>query len=257
LLQELGITEPNEIDLEAIAFYRGARVRFRKLDGCEARIIGCNDDAIITIRQDCTCRRKRFSLAHEIGHWTHHKGQTLVCRVEESRPQDRMSPERVANSYAADLLMPRYLFDPTARAYPKLNFKTVTALAGIFDTSLTATAIRLVEGGHTAALLFCHSSAGRKWFTRSPDVPERWFPKDTLDADSFAFGVLYGGNVDDAMPRKIGADAWFDRWEAADYEVHEQTVRTGDDEILTLLLIGDPRMLEDQDERGGDRTRRR
>ena len=120
LLQKLGITEPGEIDLEAIAFHLGARVRYRKLEGCEARIIGCNDTAIITIGKDCSDRRKRFSLAHEIGHWTHHKGQTHVCRVEESLPQGRMSPERVANTYAADLLMPRYLFDPVARAYPKL-----------------------------------------------------------------------------------------------------------------------------------------
>jgi hypothetical protein len=116
LLQELGITEPGEIVLEAIAFYLGARVRYRKLEGCEARIIGCNDSAIITIAKDCADRRKRFSLAHEIGHWTHHKGQTLVCRVEESLPQGRMSPERVANNYAADLLMPRYLFGPVSRA---------------------------------------------------------------------------------------------------------------------------------------------
>jgi hypothetical protein len=253
LLQELGITAPQEIDLEAIAFYRGACVRFRKLEGCEARIIGCNDAAIITIGEDCSHRRKRFSLAHEIGHWTHHKGQTLVCRVEESRPQDRMSPERVANAYAADLLMPRYLFAPIARSYPKLNFKTIDAVAGIFNTSRTATAIRLVDGGHSPALLICHSSLGRKWFTRGPDVPERWFPKSDLDADSFAFGVLHGGNADDLMPRKTTADAWFDCWEAASYEVHEQTVRTGDDEILTLVIIGDAHMLEDRDDRVGRR----
>ena len=86
LLQDLGISEPQEIDLEAIAFHLGARVRFRKLEGCEARIIGCNDAAIITIDHGCSLTRKRFSLAHEIGHWTHHRGQTLVCRVEESRP---------------------------------------------------------------------------------------------------------------------------------------------------------------------------
>lgn len=81
-----------EIDLEAIAFHLGARVRYRKLEGCEARIIGCIDAAIITIDEDCSYRRKRFSLAHEIGHWTHHKGQTLVCRVEESRRPSIASP---------------------------------------------------------------------------------------------------------------------------------------------------------------------
>src|SRR5260370_13930259 len=145
LLQELGITQPSEIDLEAIAFHLGARVRYRKLDGCEARIIGRNDAAIITIGKDCSDRRKRFSLAHEIGHWTHHKGQTLVCRVEESLPQGKMSPERVANNYAADLLIARYLFAPATHAYPKLNFKTVDAVARIFNTSRTATAIRLID----------------------------------------------------------------------------------------------------------------
>lgn len=238
--------EPREIDLEAIAFHLGARVRYRKLEGCEARIIGRNDSAIITVGKDCSDRRKRFSLAHEIGHWTHHKGQTLVCRVEESLPQGRMSPERVANTYAADLLMPRYLFDPAARAYPKLNFKTVFEMADIFHTSRPATAIRLVEGGHSPALLVCHGLKGRKWFARGRDVPTRWFPKDDLDADSFAFGVLFGKAPDDPMPRKIGADAWFDRRDAEKYIVHEQTIRSASDEILTLVLIGDPEMLEEQ-----------
>jgi hypothetical protein len=248
LLQDLGITEPKEIDLEAIAFHLGARVRYRRLEGCEARIIGCNDKAIITICEDCTPKRKRFSLAHEIGHWTHHRGQTLVCRVEESQPNSSLSPERVANSFAADLMMPWFLFDPAARAYPKLNFKTVSTISGIFEASLTAAAIRLVEGGHSPAVLVCHTTAGRKWFVRGPDVPEHWFPRDDLDADSFAFGVLFGSNPDDPIPRKIGADAWFDRRDAANFEVQEQTMRVGN-EILTIVLINDSRMLDDRDAR--------
>ncbi len=246
LLQELGITQPSEIDLEAIAFHLGARVRYRKLEGCEARIIGCNDSAIITIDKHCSDRRKQFSLAHEIGHWTHHRGQTLVCRVEESTPQGKMSPERVANNYAADLLMPRYLFSPAARVYPKLTFKTVNDVAEIFHTSRPATAIRLVESGHSPAFLICHGLKGRKWFARGPDVPSRWFPRDDLDADSFAFGVLYGKKPDDPMPRKIDADAWFDRRDASQYVVHEQTIRSAPDEILTLVLLGDPEMLEEE-----------
>jgi uncharacterized protein DUF955 len=244
LLRELGITEPNEIDLEAIAFHLGARVRYRKLEGCEARIIGRDDAAIITIGQNCSDRRKRFSLAHEIGHWTHHKGQTLICRVEETAPQSKTSPERVANNYAADLLMPRYLFGSAARVYPKLNFNAVNEIADIFHTSRSATAIRLVEGGHSPALLVCHGLKGRKWFARGPDVPSRWFPRDNLDADSFAFGVLYGKRPDDPMPRKIDADAWFDRHDAGKFVVHEQTIRTAPDEILTLVLISDSEMLE-------------
>ncbi len=250
LLQELGVTEPDEIDLDAIAFHVGARIRYRPLAGCEARIIGASDRAIITVKADSHPRRKRFSIAHELGHWHHHRGQCLVCRAEETRPGSALSPERVADGFAADLLMPAYLFEPLALQHAKLSFKAVSALADAFKTSQTATAIRIVESDHTAALLVCHGPKGRKWFARAPSVPQRWFPQDALDADSFAFGVLFGSRPEDAMPRRIGADAWFDRREAARFDVYEQTCRIGPDEILTLILVKDTAMLEDQSRYG-------
>ena len=74
---------------------------------------------------------------------------------------------------------------------------------------------------------------------------QRWFPRADLDAESFAFGILFGNSPDDQVPRKIGADAWFDRRDADQFEIQEQTVRVANDEILTLLLINEPRMLED------------
>jgi len=35
-----------------------------------------------------------------------------------------------------------------------------------------------------------------------------------LDANSFAFGALFGKQPNDAVPRKIPAEPWFDRLEA-------------------------------------------
>jgi len=245
LLQELGVTEPDEIDLEAIAYHVGAHIRYRPLDGCEARIIGYRDTAIISVNSNSSFQRKRFSISHELGHWQHHRGKSLVCRMEEYRPHNPFSPERVADSYAADLLMPQYLFRPRARQLDKLNFKAVSALADSFRTSQTATAIRLVESDHSPALLVCHGHHSRKWFTRAPMVPERWFPRDALDAASFAFSILFGNGRDDPIPRRIGADAWFDRWDAERFEIHEQTMRTGPDEVVTILLISDQTMLQE------------
>ena len=245
LLQELGVTEPEEIDLEAIAYYVNARVRYRRLDGCEARIIGSGNEAIITVNAGSAPRRKRFSIAHELGHWHHHRGRCLACRVAEYQPRDPLSPERSADGYAADLLMPYYLFRPLTRRQGKPTFKAVAALAEIFDTSTTATAIRFVESDCSPALLVCHGPKGRRWFTRAPSVPQRWFPQDNLDADSYAFGIQFGKSHNDPIPRKIGADAWFDRRDAERFEVHEQTIRTSPSETLTLVLISDSKMLED------------
>jgi hypothetical protein len=247
VLDELGITEPQEIDVDAIAWYLGVRVKYRPLDRCEARIVGNGDQAIITVNSRASLRRRRFSVAHELGHWKFHRGRILVCRSDEIGRSGQNYPEaeRVANLYASRLLMPSYILEPIAGAYPKLTFQTISAIADKFDTSITATAIRLVEGGHTPSLLVCHGPKGRKWFTRSPDVPDRWFPQDNLDPESYAFGVLFGNQPNDTTPHKIDADAWFDRDYAHRYEVQEQTFRTGDDEILTLILIRDAEMLED------------
>lgn len=258
ILQALGIEEPGEIDLEAVAWDMGVTVRYRPLDGCEARIIGNGTRAIATINERSAWKRQRFSLAHELGHWKYHRGRTLVCRADEIGQHNghAAAAERAADGFAADLLMPRYLFEPVARAYPKLTFQTVREIAHIFKTSRPATAIRLIEGRHSPALLICHGPNGRKWFARSPDVPGRWFPRAELDSESFAFGVLFGSKDDDAMPRKIGADAWFDRPEAGRFEVREQTIRSGDDEILTLVLIDDEPMLEEWGRPSGGRTRR-
>ena len=246
LLQELGITEPEEIDLEAIAYHVGARVRFRPLCGCEAHILGCGGQAMITVKQDSSARRKRFSIAHELGHWRFHRGKTLVCRVDEYRPRDAQSPEKVADGYAADLLMPRYLFVPRAAALDRIAFDSIGGLGQAFNTSLTATAIRLVDLDQFSGFVISHTPSGRKWFARSPSVPRHWFPREDLDVKSFAFGVQFGGRSDDSAPRKVSAEAWFDRPAAARFTVREQTVRVARDETVSVVIIDDKGMLEDR-----------
>jgi hypothetical protein len=99
---------------------------------------------------------------------------------------------------------------------------------------MTATAIRLVDLDQFPGFVISHTPRGRKWFARSPSVPRHWFPRDDLDAKSFAFGVQFGGRSDDSAPRKISADAWFDRQGAARFMVREQTFRVSRDEPSAL-----------------------
>ncbi len=249
LLQDLGVSEPGDIDLEAIAYHLNATVKYRSLDGCEARIVGAGERAIITVNNRSGWRRKRFSIAHELGHWHHHKGKRLVCRADDYRPRDEFSPERVADGYAADLLLPHYLFKPMARQHKRLTFKAVIELADAFSSSITATAIRLVEADVFPSLVVGHGPNGRKWFARAPMVPRKWFPRDDLDSESGAFRVQFGGLEGSSNPSKIGADAWFDRFDADRYEVLEQTLRTAPHETVSLITITDGRMLEDGDAR--------
>ena len=249
LLKSLGVTEPKEIDLEAIAFDQGAEVRYCNLHGCEADILGFHDTAIISVDQSRGHRRKRFSIAHELGHWHYHRGKKLQCRVEEYQPKHKQLAERKANGYAASLLMPHYLIKPRARDHRKLTFNVIEQFAAEFDTSLSATAIRLVEADIWPCMLICHTKQGRKWFTQAPMFHDRWFPQSDLDAQSTAFDVVFGRSDGDRFSQIIGADAWFDRAEARQYEIFEQSKKMGDGEALILLTIKDERMVEDEQER--------
>ncbi|MGO4386751.1 ImmA/IrrE family metallo-endopeptidase [Microvirga sp. 2YAF29] len=246
LLKELGIDNPVDIDLEAIAYYRNATVRIRRLDGCEARILGFRDRAVISVDDRFGPRRARFSLAHELGHWQHHRGRSFVCRPEDigqKRERNALDPEWVADQYAADLLMPHYLFRTRAQELKRISFETVETLAHEFNVSLTATAIRLIETGLEPAILVCHRGQRRAWFVSGPDVERKWFPKDELDSDSCALTTLYGPSGRSKM-RSVPADTWFEGWHAERGNVHEQSVKTAEGQVLSLVVFRDRHLLE-------------
>lgn len=238
VLIDLGITEPKEIDVAAIAWHLGAKVKYRELETCEARILGHGDRAIICVDSRKRPERRKFSVAHEIGHWTHHRGRCLACRSDEigNRARGATDPERVADEFAGDLLLPAYLLRPMARQASKWTLAKVRQIAGEFGTSVTATAFRLVELDLLPGMLVCHNQQGRRWFKAAPSVPTRWFPRNELDHESQAFDMLFGTAAELAAPSIIGADAWFDRPSAEDLMLREQTYRSWEGEVISLLL---------------------
>ena len=61
----------------------------------------------IWVEASDTPMRRRFTVAHEIGHWVCHRdGAPAVCHLESGAPPQRDPREREANVFAAELLMP-------------------------------------------------------------------------------------------------------------------------------------------------------
>jgi Zn-dependent peptidase ImmA (M78 family) len=241
VLLSLGITSPEEIDLEAIAWSRGAIVNFRPLDQCEATIVGSLKRAIITVSSRSRPERQRFSIAHELGHWHHHRGRVLFCGHKEvgNPANDTNNPEHQADRFASDLILPNYLLEPRISKVKRLTLALVRELREQFQSSLTATLLKLVKSNRFPIIVVCHGQQGRRWFQRAEMVPGWWFPSDDLDVESFAFELLFKGIDENSFPRKIGADAWFTFRNADRYELQEQSFRLPNDEVLTLLTIPD------------------
>ena len=243
VLHELGITDPRDIDVEAIAFYCGATVQYSLLKGCAAHIIGFGDRAVITIDETSPHGRKRFSVGHELGHWMWHRGQALACGERDIRkPWSAVDKEAIANGFAADLLMPAFLFGPRCKDRP-ISFATVDALMDAFSVSKSACAIRLVEFGSWDAMVLCSSAQGIEWFHGSQRVHRVLWPHKQLSRDSYAWDILKGGSGS-RHSSKVTADDWIDHERAKDYEILEHSVSYGD-AVLTLLWWKDDSMIED------------
>jgi hypothetical protein len=242
----LGITEPREIDVRAIAHETGAAVRIRKLTRCEARIIGDGKRAIISVSEDSGPQRRRFSIAHELGHWELHRGRQFECRVSDidNAENSPLNPERQADNYAADLLMPWYLFQPMLGQAKHVDLALLEHMHRAFDASLPATAIRIADANVEPVIVACYDTTGRRWFHRSKDVPERWFPVDSVDTDTYAVDVL-AGKRDRTHMSTVGASAWFDDDGIEEYEVKEQSIGLSDGKVLVILRITEEAMQVD------------
>jgi hypothetical protein len=243
LLRSLGVTRPDEIDLEAIAWSMGAKVREAELPSCEARIIGFQGQAIITVRNSGDPRRRRFSIGHELGHWIHHRGRSSICRSSDiGNPGAASQLEKQADRFAADLLMPRFLFGPSAAQLKRPDFEGIDMLATTFGTSRLATALRCVDIDSWPAVLVCHGPSGRRWFKPADSVLDGWFPREDLDPSSPSFPVMFG-TVERSKSQPVAASLWFDRRDASRYRITEQSLKAHGGTMLTLLTLTDPKML--------------
>jgi hypothetical protein len=140
--------------------------------------------------------------------------------------------------------MPWYLFKLMLAQAKHVDLALLEGMHRTFDASLLATAIRVAEANIEPVIVACYDQAGRRWFKRSKDVPERWFPVDKLDPDTYAVDVL-AGKRDRTHMSTVGANAWFDADGIDEYEVREQSVRLGDGKILVILRITEEAMQVD------------
>ena len=245
LLAGLGISDPRDIDVDAIALCVDAEIDYRDLVGCEAQIIGYRDRAVIHVRKDTPRQRRRFSAGHELGHWHHHRGESFSCRSEDiGQPINEASrnAERLADSYSADLLLPPFLVGPRLEAGGTITLDVLVQLAGEFSTSVTATAIRAMRMTKQPAILVAHSLFGRRW--QWPSVTAQGLTvRDDVDSRSTAFRtMLNAGRL--APVRKEPAGYWFDRRHVDQFDVHVQSMTTLEGEALSLVRITDGRMME-------------
>jgi hypothetical protein len=126
--------------------------------------------------------------------------------------------------------MPEFMFRLRAEKRPMI-FDTASDLADTFDTSLTATSIRLVDYGAYPAMLVCSDRRGVRWFCRGPEVPSVLRPQ-AAGSMTFANDLLKG-SVGRSTSGHVYSDQWFSSVKR--HSLHEDSRRISDELGLTLL----------------------
>ncbi len=252
VLDSLPINTPADLRfLEEIAWERGAEVRHTPFANAEARVTIYRDRGIITISSAVpSAHRKRFSIAHELGHFELHRyRKTLsVCLSEDINDDETKTAgkllEQEANEFASALLMPERFFRPLCDVEePSLNH--IEELANTFDTSLTATALRYIRYAAEPVALVYTENQYIKWVQRSEELKARHLfihaPRK-LDNASRAFRRL-------SSQQPVLASAWFDEGKFDDSaEILEHSWQMpGYNAVLTLLYL-DPEIFDEDDD---------
>ena len=242
LTKRFGFQHPREINVEDIACARKVLVVPGKPQGCEARLARKGNRGIICVRagMDETGRR-RFSIAHELGHWElHNDSQWFVCSSADLRDYKKSPQEIEANTFAAELLMPTRMVAPRCEK-PLPTLELVKGIANEFDVSLTAAALRVLYLTKHECVLVASQGRQIKWWKPNSDRFGVFLEKgQPLNTESLAWHA-FNGEADASVMEEVPIDAWFpNRPSQANFAVTEQSLHLPRyDTVLTLLTIDD------------------
>jgi Zn-dependent peptidase ImmA (M78 family) len=232
-----------ELIIEDLALALGVIVIEDRLDTAEARLVRKGPRGLIRVNQAIPERgRKRFAVAHELGHWILHRNisQINACTDADMIVRYKASaPEVEASSFAAELLMPQAAFTPhLRRVHP--SFQLISKLATEFDTSLTATAIRCVEVTDDYWAVVASEGGKIRWWRGSERFEERfWIDTGSALAAGTVAGSLFRGKAAPSVPEEVRSSDWVDCKEGYRHEVLIEEVFPirNRDQILSLLYL--------------------
>lgn len=137
---------PFPVDLYALAHTHGVTtIEEAELKTIDAFLMPQGDEYTVVVNRNHLPARKRFSIAHEIGHILIAEQQSeMQYRKPTCGGTARDPVERACNQLAADILMPEEPFKAIAESYA-WGIQGAVILSEMFATSLESTLRRCVE----------------------------------------------------------------------------------------------------------------
>ncbi len=213
IISKWNIRHPLDINIEDIAADLNVIIIERPNISSAARIVSIGETGIITVnKQIPELGKKRFAIAHELGHFgLHRKKSPIEICTELSFLEwyKKSDEEQEANAFAVELLMPTDIFR-TFCANKTPSLKEIGKIADEFQTSLTATAIRYVELGKTPCAIIASKDEKVNWFAVNPSFPYRIKGKGTPLHEFACANDYFNKGATPSEPETVAGVAWLE-----------------------------------------------
>lgn len=216
LLFALGIDEPAQMSLEDLIIYHNGIVREVQLSNCDGRMVMKSGKSIVSLNSDIEYpQKKRFVLAHELGHILLHgdKEATFSDDYSTLEAYKHGIQETEANDFATELLMPAGLFQK-ACSKQKFGSQLIRNLSDKFNTSLTSIIYRYVDLGPHPICIFYSKDRKIQYWKKSkqfrywiPDRNKLNVPGDSVAEEFYSKGRIYTKKDSDQI---ITKSTWFE-----------------------------------------------
>lgn len=138
----------------------------------DAYLLCKNGKSFIVLKNTLIENRKRFTLAHELGHFfiPWHSEFIFGCDIAEMDYKKEYNPrEAEANLFAAELLMPEPLFKKLFNGI--VNYQNASKLARDFEVSFQAALNRCVTFAKEDCMVICSTERQIRWYRSTEYFP--------------------------------------------------------------------------------------
>ena len=242
IIQEYQFKSPIELDLELIANAEKLIVEETELHSMLGKITFDTECGIIKINNKIKdTGQKRFTLAHELGHYFNEKDtktNPLYRHIDKYLSFNTGKKyEDNANIFAAELLMPRPWFNNFI-IKRDINFELIKEIANYFNVSLSAAAFRYVNIGKYPAAVIYNKDGVVQWSAFHDYFPFKFIPKGyKVKKESSAYD-FFAGKTMQTCSDLVQATVWFpdnSKVKTSTYLYEQNAAMPNYNAVLTLL----------------------
>ncbi len=218
LLDEFGIEDIQDVDIRDLVYAKDIIYREAPLENYDGRIVyGKRGRALITVNSNLTYGpRKRFTIAHELGHYIlgHNRKEVAHDNQASMEFYKSGSQETEANQFASELLMPTSTFIEFIKG-ERFSPQLMHDLAGEFKTSVTSVVYKYLEcGSHPIAVFYSYNNMIKYW-KKTPDYKRRVKDFQNMPVPHNSVAEEWYNEKTQYKPddiQKIELNVWFDLW---------------------------------------------